>query len=58
MKKYTIEIYNDSTVRRMQEIKDTTGKTFADQMREGLRMLFAKIDRQKAEEAAKTETQS
>ena len=44
MKAFTIEIYNDEMVKRMERLKEEKGITFAQQCRTGLRMFFKDLE--------------
>lgn len=47
MKAYTIEIYDDDLNERLETIKNETGRTYANMMRTGLRMLLSEMDAEK-----------
>lgn len=40
MKKLTVKVYDQYTYRKMEEIRIATGKSYSQQVREGLRMVF------------------
>lgn len=44
MKAYTIEIYDDDLNARLEQIKNETGRTYANMMRTGLKMLLREME--------------
>lgn len=49
MKAYTIEIYDDDLNARLEQIKNETGRTYANMMRTGLKMLLREMETAKSE---------
>ena len=55
MKMFTIEIYDDKTIDLLEKIKNEKGITYSDQFRRGLKLLFAKLEKEdQAKETKKT----
>ena len=46
MKMFTIEIYDDETIDKLEKIKNEKDITYSDQFRRGLKLLFAKLEKE------------
>lgn len=49
MKAYTIEIYDDDLNARLEQIKNETGRTYANMMRTGLKMLLREMETEESD---------
>ena len=47
MKKLTVKVYDQYTYRKMEEIRIATGKSYSQQVREGLMIVFREFGKKK-----------
>lgn len=54
MKAYTIEIYDDDLNARLEQIKNETGRTYANMMRTGLKLLLREMETEAGQKDVET----